>query len=133
MNKLELCKKAIEALNNSYAPYSNCNVGAALLTKNGKIYSGCNIENSSFCATICAERVAFSKAISNGEKDFVAIAIAGKNKNGITAFSPCGICRQFMAEFCSSQFKVFVLTDKENFKEYSLGQLLPDSFMLKEI
>ena len=133
MNKLELCQVAISTTKNSYSPYSNCKVGAALLCKNGKIFTGCNIENASFSPTICAERVAFSKAVSEGEKDFVAIAVAGKKGDTLTAFSPCGVCRQVMAEFCAFDFKILVVTDNETFSEYTLGDLLPNSFNLKEI
>ncbi len=132
MNKLDLCKKAIDALNNSYSPYSNCKVGAALLTESGKIYTGCNIENAAFSPTICAERVAFSKAVSEGEKDFTSIAIAAKKGDVLTAFSPCGVCRQVMAEFCKDDFKILVVTGVDQFEEYTLLQLLPNSFNLKE-
>ena len=133
MNNLDLCKKAIDATTNAYSPYSNCCVGAALLTKNGKVYTGCNIENASFSATVCAERVAFSKAISEGEKDFKAIAVAGKKNDVLTVFSPCGVCRQVMSEFCKSDFKILVVTGEDSFDEYTLSQLLPNSFTLKEI
>lgn len=133
MNNLDLCKKAIDATANAYSPYSNCCVGAALLTKNGKVYTGCNIENASFSATVCAERVAFSKAISEGEKDFKAIAVAGKKNGVLTVFSPCGVCRQVMSEFCKSDFKILVVTGEDSFDEYTLSQLLPNSFTLKEI
>ncbi len=132
MDKKLLCQKAINVLENSYSPYSNCKVGAALLTKSGKIYTGCNIENASFSPTICAERVAFGKAVSEGEKQFAAIAVAGKRDNVLTAFSPCGVCRQVMAEFCDSDFKILVVTAPETFDEYTLSELLPNSFDLKE-
>lgn len=131
MDKKLLCQKAFDALNNSYSPYSNCKVGAALLAKNGKIYTGCNIENASFSPTICAERVAFSKAISEGKIDFTAIAIAAKKDDVLTAFSPCGVCRQVMAEFCKDDFKILVVTGVDQFEEYTLLQLLPNSFNLK--
>lgn len=131
MNKLDLCKKAIDALNNSYSPYSNCKVGAALLTESGKIYTGCNIENAAFSPTICAERVTFSKAVSEGEKEFTSIAIAAKKDDVLTAFSPCGVCRQVMAEFCKDDFKILVVTGEDQFEEYTLLQLLPNSFNLK--
>ena len=133
MNNLDLCKKAIDATTNAYSPYSNCSVGAALLTKSGNVYTGCNIENASFSATVCAERVAFSKAISEGEKDFKAIAVAGKKNDVLTAFSPCGVCRQVMSEFCKPDFKILVVTGEDSFDEYALSQLLPNSFTLKEI
>ncbi len=131
MNKKLLCEKAIEALKNCYSPYSNCKVGAALLCKNGKIYTGCNIENASFSATICAERVAFLKALSEGEREFETIAIAGQKQDNLTAFSPCGVCRQVMAEFCLPEFKIIVVADQDKFDEYTLHQLLPNSFNLK--
>lgn len=132
MSNLDLCKKAIEATQNSYSPYSGCKVGAALLKKDGKIYTGCNIENVSFSPTICAERVAFSKAVSEGERQFVAIAVAGKKDDKLTTFSPCGVCRQAMAEFCEAEFKILVVTGEDSFDEYTLSQLLPNSFNLKE-
>ena len=132
MNKNFLCKKAINALENSYAPYSNCKVGAALLCKNGNIYTGCNIENASFSPTLCAERTAFAKAISEGDTDFVGIAVAGKKGGTLTAFTPCGVCRQVMAEFCDSDFKILVVTSKDTFNEYTLSEILPNSFSLKE-
>lgn len=132
MNKQELCKMALAALSNSYSPYSNCKVGSALLCKNGKIYTGCNIENASFSPTICAERVAFSKAVSDGEKDFIAIAIAAKKDEELSVFTPCGVCRQVMAEFCKPDFKILVVVNESVFEEYTLAQLLPNSFNLKE-
>lgn len=133
MDKEILCKKAIDALKNSYSPYSSCRVGAALLTSGGKIYTGCNIENASFSPTICAERVAFSKAVSEGEREFSAIAIAGEVGGALTLFSPCGVCRQVMAEFCLPEFKIIVVADQNSFNEYTLGELLPNSFNLKEL
>lgn len=132
MNKKDLCKAAIEALENSYSPYSNCRVGAALLCENGRVYTGCNIENAAFSPTICAERTAFAKAVSEGERNFSAIAVAGSKNSALTAFSPCGVCRQVMAEFCEKDFKILVVTNNQNFEEYTLEQLLPSSFNLKE-
>ncbi len=132
MKNIDLCKMAIAALENSYSPYSSCKVGAALLCKNGKIYTGCNIENASFSPTICAERVAFSKAVSEGEREFSMLAIAGKKGFALTPFSPCGVCRQVMAEFCAPDFTVLVVTGKDTYSKYTLGELLPNSFNLKE-
>lgn len=132
MNKKDLCKAAIKALENSYSPYSNCRVGAALLCENGRVYIGCNIENAAFSPTICAERTAFAKAVSEGERNFSAIAVAGIKNGVLTAFSPCGVCRQVMAEFCKKNFKILVVTSNESFEEYTLEQLLPSSFNLKE-
>lgn len=132
MNKKDLCKAAIKALENSYSPYSSCKVGAALLCENGRVYIGCNIENAAFSPTICAERTAFAKAVSEGERNFSAIAVAGIKNGVLTAFSPCGVCRQVMAEFCKKNFKILVVTSNESFEEYTLEQLLPSSFNLKE-
>ena len=129
MNKNFLCKKAINALENSYAPYSNCKVGAALLCKNGNIYTGCNIENASFSPTLCAERTAFAKAISEGDTDFVGIAVAGKKGDTLTAFTPCGVCRQVMMEFCNPEtFSIFLAKSETDIIEYKLKELLPLGF-----
>ena len=99
----ELYRLADEARKKAYAPYSKITVGAALLAKSGKIYTGSNIENAAFSPSICAERVAFCAAIHAGERDFVAIAVAGgeEGKGAKDSFPPCGVCRQVMAEFCS--------------------------------
>ena len=99
MNIPELIHKAIAAREFAYAPYSNFCVGAALLTKSGKIYTGCNVENAGYSATNCAERTAFFKAVSEGEREFAAIAIVGGPRGPLTEYcSPCGVCRQVMAE-----------------------------------
>ena len=129
-----LIRKAEEAAKLAYAPYSKYHVGAALLTENGKIFTGCNIENVSFGATNCAERTAFFKAVSQGYKDFSAIAIVGRPAEVIAGNNypdyayPCGICRQVMHEFCDDEFKVIVAKSTEDYKEYSLKQLLPCGF-----
>lgn len=129
----ELIEKAFEAQEFSYVPYSNFCVGAALLAKNGKIYSGCNIENASFTPTNCAERTAFFKAVSEGVKEFEAIAIVG-NKKGIQKGQgdfcpPCGVCRQVMREFCNPQtFQVILAASKETYRIFKLEELLPMSF-----
>ena len=124
----KLIETAVDAMQNSYSPYSNFKVGAALLCKNGNVYIGCNIENASFSATICAERTAILKAVSEGEKFFDAIAIVGGKNGEITSFcSPCGICRQTLGEFCSEDFKI-ILFDGQNSKIYTLKELLPLSF-----
>ncbi len=130
MDKFDLCKKAIKATENSYSPYSNCRVGAALLAENGNIYTGCNIENASFSPTICAERVAFSKAVSEGVTKFYAIAIAGKKGDVLSKFTPCGVCRQTMSEFCDADFTILVVTGQDSFEEYTLADMLPHSFKL---
>ena len=129
MNKKDLFMLAKDAIKSSYAPYSNYNVGAALLCKNGNIYKGCNIENASYSLTNCAERTALFSAIANCEKEFVAICIVG-GKNGETTdyAMPCGACRQVLAEFCDTDFKVFVGINENDIKEYKLSDLLPYSF-----
>ncbi len=133
MTKNELCRTAISALNNSYSPYSGFKVGAALLTKSGKVFTGCNIENSAFSPTVCAERVAVFKAISEGEKEFEMIAVAGGKDGRINGFaSPCGVCRQVLSEFCYPDLSILCVTDDDgSFEEFTLGELLPKSFALK--
>lgn len=129
MSKKDLFIIAKEAMKNSYAPYSNYNVGAVLLTKNGNIYKGCNIENASYSLTNCAERTALFSAISNGEKEFAAICIVGGKNGKISDYAmPCGACRQALAEFCNEDFKVYIGIDEDNIKEYTLNELLPYSF-----
>ncbi len=131
----ELASLACQAAANSYSLYSKFRVGAALLCADGSIYLGCNIENASYSATVCAERVAFQKAVSEGKRNFKAIAIVGGTDELCKeACSPCGVCRQVMAEFCKNdEFKI-ILPYKEGseikFKEYTLSELLPNSFKL---
>lgn len=121
----KLFRMAVKASENAYAPFSNFHVGAALLAKDGKIYTGVNVENSSFGGTICAERTAMVKAISDGCREFEAIAIAG---NGGTSW-PCGICRQFMYEFCP-ELRVISGDSEDELKVYTLKGLLPEGFKL---
>lgn len=129
MTHRELCAAAEAARQTAYAPYSGCLVGAALLTASGKMYTGCNVENASYGATICAERTAFAKAISDGEREFEALAVAGGAAGEIRGgFPPCGICRQVMAEFCSPDFVVMVVTGADSYREYRLDELLPHAF-----
>ena len=131
MTDRELIKEAKEAAKSSYAPYSHFNVGAALITRNGKVYSGCNIENAAYSPTNCAERTAFFKAVSEGERDFSAIAIVGgKNLDFVSFCSPCGVCRQVMSEFCDGDFRIILGRNDEELKVYSLNELLPLSFGL---
>lgn len=133
-----LIDKAFEAQQFCYTPYSGFNVGAALLCDNGNIYKGCNIENAAFTPTNCAERTAFFKAISEGDNKFTAIAIVG-NKNGIKPgegdfCAPCAVCRQVMAEFCDlDTFKVYIAKSRDEYLEYTLGELLPLAFTGKDI
>lgn len=132
MNTYEdLISQALKMLDFSYVPYSHFHVGAALLAKNGTIYTGCNIENSSFGATNCAERTAIFKAVSEGVKDFEAIAVVGGLNGKIEDFCPpCGICRQVMREFCNQDFKIILAKSPSDYKVYTLADLLPESFSL---
>ena len=125
----ELCALANKAREASYCPYSGYSVGAALVTASGKIYLGANIENASFTPTVCAERVAFFKAINEGERDFVAIAIAGGEvgKPSKADFPPCGVCRQVMGEFCSPDF-IVIWGNSEKITVKALGEILPFGF-----
>ncbi|MCI8742166.1 MAG: cytidine deaminase [Lachnospiraceae bacterium] len=121
---------AIEAMGRSYSPYSHFQVGAALLTGSGKIYQGCNIENAAYTPTNCAERTAFFKAVSEGERDFAAICIVGGKAGKPESYTaPCGVCRQVMMEFCSPRtFRVILALDENHWKEYKLEELLPLGF-----
>ncbi len=128
MTDKELLELAHKAKENSYSPYSHFAVGAALLTKDGKVYLGANIENASFGATNCAERSAIFAAVAAGERDFSAIAVVGDTAPCL----PCGICRQVMAEFCTPDFKIILEDDKKEAKVLTLGELLPHSFGLNK-
>lgn len=128
--RTELILDALDAMKRAYAPYSDFAVGAALLCENGKIYTGFNIENAAFTPTVCAERAAFTRALCDGERSFCAIAVCG-GKHGQTTeliTTPCGVCRQFMREFCKADFEVITASSAENCRVYTLQQLLPDSF-----
>lgn len=129
MTDRELIESAISARESAYAPYSSCKVGAALLTKSGKVYTGCNIENASFSPTCCAERVAFFAAIGAGERDFEKIAVVGGTSLSAadSIFPPCGVCRQVMREFCSDDFRI-ILGTPEDIHSFTLSELLPYSF-----
>ena len=132
MTKEALVKAAYEAQRFSYSPYSGFQVGAALLTKSGKVYTGCNIENAAFSPTNCAERTAFFKAVSEGEKEFSAIAVVGNKKDAPkeewSFCTPCGVCRQVMLEFVNPE-EFFIYTGKgEEIRTFTLKQLLPESF-----
>lgn len=127
----ELIRSAMEARKKAYSPYSGYQVGAAVLTNELRIYTGCNIENAAYTPSICAERTAISKAVSEGWHKFKAIAIVGGTKNETTdqyAF-PCGVCRQVLREFADpDQFVVIVARNENDYKLYTLGELLPESF-----
>ena len=126
-----LIEKAIAARQCSYAPYSSFSVGAALLCADGTIYTGANIENTSFTPTVCAERVAFFSAIHDGHRDFSAIAIVGgKSDAPISEFCPpCGVCRQVMGEFCQGDFKI-ILCDGKTHRVMTLDEIFPSRFDL---
>ena len=130
MSPDKLCELAKEAMTHAYAPYSGYKVGAALLCADGTVYQGCNIENSSYSPTNCAERTAFFKAIYDGQRDFKAVAVCGGKDGIITGkFPPCGVCRQVMREFCKEDFEVYMVTP-DGFETKTLAELLPDSFSL---
>ena len=131
MKPEELIKKAIESMSRAYAPYSGYKVGAALLCADGTVFTGCNIENGAFSPSICAERTAFAKAVSEGYRDFTAIAVCG-GKDGVISgiFPPCGVCRQVMREFCKDDFLIYMIDVGEHYETRTLAQLLPDSFSL---
>ena len=131
MTNIELILEAKKAREKAYAPYSRFRVGAALLAKNGKLYHGCNIENSSYSPTNCAERTAFFKAISEGERDFEKIAIVGgmEGTEADELCAPCGVCRQVMLEFCKpEEFKVILADGKDKCIELTLKELVPYGF-----
>ncbi|WP_099205458.1 cytidine deaminase [Scatolibacter rhodanostii] len=125
-----LVKEALNARENAYAPYSGFSVGAALLTKSGKIYTGCNIENVSYSATNCAERTAIFKAVSEKEREIEMIAVVGgKQGEPVKDFcSPCGVCRQVMVEFCEPNTKILLVKTAEEWQEWELKDLLPAAF-----
>lgn len=131
MNEKQLVQEAIAAREMAYTPYSGFAVGAALLAKSGRVYRGCNIENATYTPTNCAERTAFFKAVSEGEREFEAIAIVGgKSGAPISEYCPpCGVCRQVMMEFCSAEsFRILLAKSAEEWKSYSLEALLPLGF-----
>ena len=128
----QLVRMAVEAMKKAYAPYSRYRVGAALLTKGGKIYTGCNIENAAYGPTTCAERTAFFKAVYDGKRDFTAIAVCGGKDGVITGgFPPCGVCRQVMREFCEDDFIIYMV-DADGYDAKTLGEILPYSFSAKK-
>ncbi|MFI3177534.1 MAG: cytidine deaminase [Eubacteriales bacterium] len=126
----ELIEIAMDARTYAYTPYSNFQVGAALLAKSGKVYTGCNIENAAYSPTNCAERTAFFKAVSEGEREFAAIAVVGGLEGNVMSYTtPCGVCRQVMMEFCDpNEFMIIVAKETLDWKEYLLTELLPEGF-----
>lgn len=130
----QLISNALEARMMSYSPYSGFKVGAALMDKEGKIFTGCNIENASYPATVCAERTAIFKAVSSGSREFIGIAIVGGSGEKPMDFAyPCGVCRQVMAEFCTPEFIIIVAVSQNDYKVYRLKELLPMSFGKNEL
>ena len=130
MDVRTLIREAVAAMAQAYTPYSGFRVGAALLTAEGRIYRGCNIENAAYSPTNCAERTAFFKAVSEGERQFAAICIVGGKDGVLTDYTaPCGVCRQVMMEFCDpEEFRVILAIDEEHWREYRLKELLPMGF-----
>lgn len=130
MDNKELIRLALEARQMAYVPYSNYMVGAVLLTRQGKVYKGCNIENAAYTPTNCAERTAFFKAVSEGEREFDAIAIVGGYEGHPTDYAyPCGVCRQVMMEFCNPEkFRVITAISEEQYLEQTLTEMLPHGF-----
>lgn len=130
MTPEKLCELAREAMTHAYVPYSGYQVGAALLCADGTVYQGCNIENASYSPTVCAERTAFFKAVSEGEREFTAIAIAGgiSGEAPVEYAYPCGICRQVMQEFCRDDFVIYVVNSEQDYQRYTLKELLPFGF-----
>ena len=129
MDDRELIRLALEARRNSYAPYSNYRVGAALLTADGRAYTGCNIENAAYGPTVCAERCAVFKAVSEGERSFVKIAITGGLNEEPNDYSfPCGVCRQVLSEFCGGDFLVIIAKSEDDYLVKTLNDLLPCRF-----
>lgn len=128
MTERELIEAALAAREKSYSPYSGFRVGAALLCSDGTVYTGCNIENRAYGPTNCAERTAFFKAVSEGKRSFDAIAIVGGKDETVWCY-PCGVCRQVMAEFCDADgFKIICGVTPQEYKTYSLRELLPEMF-----
>ena len=131
MTDAELIREAMEARKKSYCPYSNYAVGAALLTKGGKVYRGCNIENAAFSPTNCAERTAFFKAVSEGDTEFARIAIIGGSVDGpVDSYAyPCGVCRQVMMEFCNPEtFEIIAAMSEDVYQIFTLKELFPEGF-----
>ena len=129
----KLIEAAIKASNNSYSPYSNFKVGAALLTSDNKVFLGCNIENAAYSPSCCAERCAIFKAVSEGYSEFKAIAIVGGTNGNFKDFCPpCGVCRQVLSEFVNKDFKIILGNKNLEYKTYTLEELLPLGFSLED-
>ena len=136
MNNSALIEKALESRRFSYSPYSGFSVGAALLCEDGSVFTGCNIENSAFSPTNCAERTAFFKAVSEGKKEFLKIAVVGGESSKEIPDNycpPCGVCRQVMKEFCSLDFEIIIAKTPDDYKTLTLSEILPLSFDKREV
>lgn len=130
----KLITEAIKAMKKAYAPYSNFYVGAALQTQEGKIYPGFNIENASYTPCNCAERTAFFRAVYEGERNFSRICVVGGLNGELRDYaSPCGVCRQVMMEFCDENFEILLAKSEEEYKVYTLKDLLPEGFGPKNL
>ena len=133
MTPEQLIELAKEAMTRAYSPYSGFKVGAALLCADGTVYQGCNIENAAFSPTVCAERTAIFKAVSDGRRDFAAIAVCGGKDGVITGpFPPCGVCRQVMREFCDDDFMIYMVDKEGKYEAHTLSEILPHSFSAKK-
>lgn len=136
MTRSELISHALKARKQSYSPYSHFSVGAALLSKDGKVYYGCNIENAAYTPSNCAERTAFFKAVSEGVREFSCIAIVGgpAGADTLDLCAPCGVCRQVMMEFCDPKsFEVILAHDPDHYEVFTLEQILPMGFGPKDL
>ncbi len=131
--RIKLARAALDARQNAYCPYSHFSVGAAILVKSGKIYTGCNIENATQGPGVCAERAALYKAVSEGEREFLAIAVAGgpEGKEPKDFCPPCGVCRQALAEFCAGEMPVILVKNPEETQVYRLEELFPFAFSMR--
>jgi len=130
MDKLQLMEQSKIARENAYVPYSKFKVGAALVTKSGKLYHGCNIENAAYSMTNCAERTAMFKAVSEGERDFASLAVVADTNGPV---SPCGACRQVIAEFCEPNMPVYLINLKGDIQETTVAELLPGAFSQEDL
>ena len=128
MDWTALIEKALEGMQHAYAPYSGFRVGAALLAKSGKIYTGCNVESCAYTPTCCAERTALVKAVSEGEREFSGLAVVSSGGADGEYTSPCGVCRQMLFEFCPPKMPVVLAKSPQHYRVVSLGELLPLGF-----
>ena len=134
MEPMELMKLAAAAMDKAYAPYSGVRVGAALLGRSGRVYTGCNVENAAFSPTCCAERTALFKAVSEGEREFSALAVTGGRDGAVSGlFPPCGVCRQVLLEFCDPDLPIYLTEDGTTLRRETLGALAPLGFTVRSM